>query len=447
MTAASPSAEEASELYNYKYRGDAADGEGNTIQFGVGGGGGTSTTHLSNSQTTVTAMYSAGPDNYGSTRSLRCSTGPPVTPDSVVGTNILLAGSRSDSEVRKSQINIHSSTPTPTPAPQQHRDVISPQLLNIFKTESAEQYQVTPNYLHSSVLIPAPKDSGDQGVSERCRRRTCEWMYDICDYFQLNREVVGIALFYVDRFFTLTFEGVSGQAPVTRRQFQLVALTGLYIAVKLHGESRQENQAGRKSLGSPGQLDNPQPWNRLKFSLVICASISRNQFTLCEIEECERKMLGTLDWHVNPIVSSGTIVDSLLAYLPSPNIGRAVEGGIDESLALFVYDSSKYLAELSVSVPALTLVYKPSVVAYASILYALDTLDAKSSPSDTCFSVQSRQEYERIILQVSSPHYDREKMNVESAKKILQAICPNLDELFPPPTLMPKSPNAVNTSP
>lgn len=391
-------------------------------------------------------MYSADADNYGSTRSLRCSKGQPVTPDSVVGTNILLTGSRSDSEVRKSHVNIHSSTPTSTPTPQQQHDLTSPQLLNIFKTESAEQYQVTPNYLHSSVLISTAKDSGDQGVSERCRRRTCEWMYDICDYFQLNREVVGIALFYVDRFFTLTFEGVSGQVAVTRRQFQLVALTGLYIAVKLHGESRQETQAGRQSSGSPGQNDNPQPWNRLKFSLVICASISRNQFTQCEIEECERKMLGTLDWHVNPIVSSGTIIDSLLVYLPSPIISDAVERGIDESLTIFVYDSSKYLAELSVSVPALSLVYKPSVVAYASILYALETLAAKSSPSDTCFFVQSLQEYERIILQVSSHHFDREKMKVESAKKILQAVCPNLSELFPPPTLMPKSPDAVNTS-
>mmetsp|Transcript_32827 Transcript_32827/g.55831 ORF Transcript_32827/g.55831 Transcript_32827/m.55831 type:complete len:377 (-) Transcript_32827:261-1391(-) len=373
-------------------------------------------------------MYSStSVGDYGSRGGLHCKAGQPVTPDSVVGANIL-DGSSSGAESRKAHQNMSLQSSI------SQSDLTSPQLLTIFKTESSEQYQVTPNYLHSSVLIPATKDSKDQGVSERCRRRTCEWMYDICDYFQLNREVVGIALHYVDRYFTITFEDASGQVPVTRRQFQLVALTGLYIAVKLHGEGRQENLAARQSLRSPSQPDavgQPQPWNRLKFSLAICASISRNQFTSREIEDCERNMLHTLDWHVNPIVSSGSIIDSLLTYLPS----TICDGGIDESVAIFVYDSAKYLAELSVSVPALNLVFKPSVIAYASILYALET---------TCVTAQTRQEYENVIQKVSSLHYATEKKNVDGAKKILQAICPNLRELFPPPSTILKSPSSVN---
>ena len=269
--------------------------------------------------------------------------------------------------------------------------------------------------------------------SERCRRRTCEWMYDICDYFQLNREVVGIALFYVDRYFTIKFEGApsssSGQqVPVTRKQFQISALTGLYIAVKLHGEGRQENNfISRKSSlnrhtsqGLSQSQRQSQPFNRLKFSLSVCASISRRQFEPSQIEECERKMLSTLNWHLNPIVPSGTAIDSLLVHLPST---------ADESISLFVYDSAKYLAELSISVPALSLVYKPSVVAHSSILYAFDNLSAKSS--DPCSTRCSRQEYERVIHQLSSCHFHREKENVSSAMKILQVICPNLCELFP----------------
>ena len=261
-------------------------------------------------------------------------------------------------------------------------------------------------------------------------------------------EVVGIALFYVDRYFTIKFEGSSsssGQVPVTRRQFQLVALTGLFIAVKLHGETRQEKiQCRRNSLGSPGQpSDEPeQLWNRQKFSLSVCASISRDQFTASEIEECEKSILGTLNWHVNPIVPSGTIIDSLLVYLPSTM--RMDGGSIDESISLFVYDCAKYLAELSVSVPALSLVYKPSVVAYSSILYALDTLSSKT----TCFISHSREEYERVLHQVSCQHFHREKENVSSAMKILQAICPNLSELFPPPPpATPRSPMSVHSTP
>ena len=386
-------------------------------------------------------MYLSDAEDYGSRGSLQHSAGPPVTPDSVVGTNILLDCSGDGGGAVARKVNAPSSATS-------DHDLASPQLLNIISTENAEQYQVAPNYLHSTVLIPSPQDSKDQGVSERCRRRTCEWMYDICDYFQLNREVVGIALFYVDRYFTLTFEGASGQVPVTRRQFQLVALTGLYVAVKLHGESRQESLTCRQILGSPGQPNiHRQPWNRLKFSLTICASISRNQFMPREIEECERSMLSTLDWHVNPVVSSGTIIDSLLIYLPCAMSSRMIDGGLNESFPIFVYDCAKYLAELSVSVPALSLVYKPSVVAYSAILYALDTLTAKSSSCDSCFTKQCREEYEKLIVQVSSYHFDREKTNVKNAKKILQAICPNLSDLFPPPSSMiPKSPTSVTLS-
>lgn len=309
---------------------------------------------------------------------------------------------------------------------------VAPQLLNIFKIENAEQYQVTPNYLHSSVLVPG--DPVDQGVSERCRRRTCEWMYDICDYFLLNREVVGIALFYVDRYFTITFDEVTSQEPVTRRQFQLVALTGLYMAVKLHGEGRQDNITCQQSLTSSSQPDNSQPWNRRRsdFSLAVCASISRDQFILSEIEDCERNMLNVLDWHMNPIVASGTVIDSLVAYLPS---------NMNGSPTIFVYDSAKYLSELSVSVPALNLVYKPSVVAYASILYALDTLCTKR-PHDTCCTSQARQDYEELIFQASSQYFCREK--VDGAKQILQAICSNLSDLFTLPPMTPQSPTSVN---
>lgn len=392
-------------------------------------------------------MYLLNEEEYGSRGSLQCSsTGLPVTPDSVVGTDILLDGSsNSRCEATKDHTSSASSSQ------QQQDPTPSPQLLNILMTESSEQYQIKPNYLHSSVLIQSPRESKDQGVSERCRRRTCEWMYDITDYFALKREVVGIALFYVDRYFTITFDGALGQkVPVTRRQFQLVALTGLYIAVKLHGESRQENLVSCQNKGSPSQPSNPnscvggQPWNRLKFSLAICASISRDQFTPREIEECERTMLKTLDWHVNPIVPSGTIIDSLLMYLPS-NVRTIGGNSTDACLASFVYDSAKYLAELSISVPALCLVYAPSVVAYASISYALDTLG--KTKSGACPTVQSRQEYEKVISQASSNHFDNEKESVDGAKKILMAICPNLSELFPLPSSMtPISPTSVRIS-
>ena len=160
--------------------------------------------------------------SYASRGSLQCSsigtgqTIQPITPDSVLGTNIMLDGNGSigggedhggdANGTQKSTISISppslpsSSSSCSEEDQSSASDLSSPRLLNILKTESAEQYEVTPNYLHSSVLmskLPSPSvDSKDQGVSERCRRRTCEWMYDICDYFQLNRGKKNCKSFY-----------------------------------------------------------------------------------------------------------------------------------------------------------------------------------------------------------------------------------------------------------
>jgi hypothetical protein len=263
-------------------------------------------------------------------------------------------------------------------------------------------------------------------------------MYDICDYFHLNREVVAIALFYVDRYFTLTsFSSAAGsnkQVPVTRKQFQLVALTGLYIAIKTHGKPRNNNQ------GSSSKKNQIQQWNRAKFSIYVCASISRHQFTSKAIERCEQLMLQTLEWRVNPIVPSGVVIDTLVNYLSPGCVDGSSSGKATAAVAVYVYDCSKYLAELSVSVPALCMVYKPSVIAYASIMYALDVYGTVQ------FSRQRRSDYEAVLQTALGLHFDVERENIQGARGILQAICPNLSELFLSPSKEPGSPNSVKMS-
>jgi len=466
-------------------------------------------------------------------RSTSCtSVGLPVTPDSVlVGTNIqLLDGSHggqvefggygapltqppsTSSTSTSSSLSSAASTQSFINTSTDDDDASNQQLLlnNMLASERNPYYHVVPDYLHSSAIIsPAPLESKDQGVSERCRRRTCEWMYDICDHFQLQREVVGIALHYVDRYFTITFGGgdadnetsaaptttssTSGQrmqVPVTRKEFQLVALTGLYIAVKLHGASRPRNNGDRQIIVPGGeQTNNVSPPNsngsrhqfqeeeqqyqfhRLRFSVAVCASISRSQFTSQEIERCEMKMLNMLHWYVNPIVPSGSIIDLLLLHLPTiPSEHQVGDGSMDnDCLSVYVYDCAKYLAELSVSVPALCLVYKPSILAYSSILYALETIldvstsnnvtasfkllssssiNSPSKDSLSLFPATYIGEYEARIHHMSSNYFKREKEYVHSAKKIFQTICPNLGELIMPSSSMlisPTSPVSVKT--
>ena len=52
----------------------------------------------------------------------------------------------------------------------------SPQLVSCFRIESSADYQVAPDYLHSSALV-VDGEASETPVGERCRRKTCEWMY------------------------------------------------------------------------------------------------------------------------------------------------------------------------------------------------------------------------------------------------------------------------------
>lgn len=252
--------------------------------------------------------------------------------------------------------------------------------------------------LHSILLhesLPYCKVSSDiyaEGcVTVKCRRRTCKWMYNICDYFQLNRKCVAIASFYVDRYFTLT-DFSDGPAA---RQFQLIAVTSLFIAIKTHGEMKDKV---REEV--------------IEFNIDFCASTSRGLFSAKEIEECERTMLHTLEWHVNPVVPSN-VIDTLVNYLPQSL--RATE-------TLYIYDLSKHLVELSTLIPTLDMIHKPSVIAFASIIYVLTFGENLSSHII---------KFESALQEASCYHYfNEEKRNVAEAVASLQAMCPNLNELL-----------------
>ena len=312
-------------------------------------------------------------------------------------------------------------------------------------------------------------------------------MYELCDYFRLQREVVGVALYYVDRYFTISFGGSVGSTssggggkeqtttnPVTKREFQLIGLTALYIAIKLHGQSRTTSTTSSTCNNSN---DECTPFNKLKFNIHICASTSRSQFTPTQIEQCELIMFQTLEWRLNPIVCSGCVVEHLVVCLSDALVGSGrsvVKGGAsddavvvssdssssgsssiddkeeDEEDAMtmmnhhgqnvqnFVYDCATYLTELAVSVAALSLVYKPSIIAYASILAALDILlddddDTSSSLSFSGVTKETLLEYDRLLNEASNQHFEINSGDVVKAKEILGVMAPNIDVLFPSP--------------
>jgi len=189
-------------------------------------------------------------------------------------------------------------------------------------------------------------ERGSDCVNEGWRRKICEWAFEVVDHFAFDREVVSIALNYLDR--VVAIKTKSSNTATSRRQFQLVAVTSLYLAIKLHGE-----------VDTPGG-------QRRKLKIHAFVELSRGLFQVDTLEQMEREILTLLNWRVNP-PTPARIVATLLKLLPDHDSSST-------NAANAIFEMAKYLTELSVCVSDTAFQYKPSVIAYASVLCAMDAL-------------------------------------------------------------------------
>jgi hypothetical protein len=142
---------------------------------------------------------------------------------------------------------------------------------------------------------------------------------------------------------------------ITKREFQLLAVTSLYMAIKIHGET--------DCIQGP----------RRKLKIDAFYELSRRQFEVEIIENTERYILRALNWNVNPPTSFRYIA-TLLSLCPRyeslihPAKHTSVIGGIS--------DVARYLSELSVCQSEFSFACNNSTVAFAAILFAMDALKA-----------------------------------------------------------------------
>lgn len=75
------------------------------------------------------------------------------------------------------------------------------------------------------------------------RKRIASWMYEVVDHFSYDRNIVSISLRYIDQYVSYLLANSSrvGSQVVKRRHFQLIAVTSLYLAIKIHGELIEED--------------------------------------------------------------------------------------------------------------------------------------------------------------------------------------------------------------
>lgn len=219
--------------------------------------------------------------------------------------------------------------------------------LGLLLRHEEERYPPCDDYL---TTLKANSVSSDvDPVTEGWRRKLCEWAYEVVDHFSFDREVVFIALAYLDRF--VASWANETDAPLPKKEYQLLAVTAIYMAIKIHGET--------DSTEGP----------RRKLRIDAYYELSRKQFDVALIEKTERIMLEALNWNVNPPTAL-KFISTLLSLCPkwhgtqSSQSHSNVLGGI--------YDVARYLSELSVCQSAFAFSSKTSSTAYASLLCAIE---------------------------------------------------------------------------
>lgn len=215
----------------------------------------------------------------------------------------------------------------------------------------ADLYPPCSDYLTAMQANQSTSESDP--VTEGWRRKLCEWAYEVVDHFKFDREVVFIALAYLDRFVANWMNDTN--TPLPKKEYQLLAVTSIYMAIKIHGET--------DSIEGP----------RRKLRIDAFFELSRKQFDVAIIEKTERVMLEALNWHVNPPTAL-KFISTLLSLcpkwygIPTTSTHMSVLGSI--------YDVARYLSELSVCQSAFSFSCNTSLTAYASLLCAIEASSA-----------------------------------------------------------------------
>ena len=169
-----------------------------------------------------------------------------------------------------------------------------------------------------------------RGINTNWRKKVSDWMYRVIDHFDLDRDLVGIGIFYLDKYLEANYS--------TDTVFELAAIASIYLAIKLHSQE--------------------------KIHIHVIATLGR-AFSVEQIAAMEIRIANSLGWLLHP--------PTAVAFLRGlqPTVMECLAR--DEVRARNVVEFAKFLSELSVCEYSL-IEAKPSSVSIASILSGMQYL-------------------------------------------------------------------------
>jgi len=203
-------------------------------------------------------------------------------------------------------------------------------------------------------------DISDRVVDGSWRQRIVEWMYGVVDHCNLRRDSVAVAAYYLD------LSLINGLV-VSRREFQLAAMTALQLAIKLYDSTL------------------------VKLDSMV--KLGRGLFSEQDVRDMEMKMLGALKWQVHP----PTPVCFLRQFL------RLLPNGVVPVTRYLIAEVTRFISEISVCLYKFVK-YPPSVIAYAGMLLAIERIDGETLP------FWQRQQIFDLMSSIAGLHHNSESV-------------------------------------
>ena len=190
------------------------------------------------------------------------------------------------------------------------------------------------------------------------RSRVCRWIFDTISCARLPRVTAIVAISYLDRFLSCSCSSSSSsprakKALMDRKEYQLVAMTCLYLAIKIH---------------EPKMMD-----------AETISSLSRGIHTGQDILACERELLTSLRCKVNdvtPLHFTSRMLNLLPQDLPESRkktLHELCEASLQQQILLAIEDYG-------------FVIVRRSSIAIAAMTNSLDNV-----PQDILSSQEKRQ--------------------------------------------------------
>jgi len=180
-------------------------------------------------------------------------------------------------------------------------------------------------------------------VDAWCRSKMVLWCYSVIDYVSFNRETVLIAISYLDRFISTRSERAR-LVVKDRREYQLAAMTSLYMAIKL--------------------------FEPKKINMECLAELSRGSYTSSDLSGMEADMLFDLKWYLNG-PTAVSFLEHYVSLLPVGTFGTTANRAL-------ILENARYEIELSVTQYNLV-TQAPSNIAVVALINSIQRMTSVKS--------------------------------------------------------------------